>query len=510
MQVGIIRKIIGCALAILLVLGIVPVGLLYFTTPVVAEGRVVKISPGAETFVYSDAKNKNKSRLDEDNLLVGNYWNTYFRFDLSAIGNAKKSDISQAKLRLAVIWDGRNEPDETDCSFNVSYLDNNNWGDNMTWSTKPGGEEQYLCTAAGNGSDSILEIDLSEFIRKAVGNDEKVFTLKLSPSVSNTAPVQIASTRYSDPSYRPYLKILVGDAVDTDTKTLNKSYLDTNGYVSKAEPNTNSNELLYKNNGRLAVDNGSAVYLKFNIEPKNILGAVEDARIFLRPIGKSVNTKIDIYYLENDGWNSGELSYNNRPEGELSLIKSYNGLEVSGGFSVDVTDLVYKLVKSGKYTASFLIDGTQTDPASTDSLELYSSYSHEFAPSLSVSVTDDKNMTAIREAIMELKGNNSSFDNVTSDLPSSYIAENGERVTIKWDFNDNYSLGNILGFRKSVITTSGQINPPAFFEDAKTIQAKAILSSGSRTLERFVTMTIQTEFGVPIRMQILKDAVLGD
>ena len=85
-----------------------------------------------------------------------------------------------------------------------------------------------------------------------------------------------------------------------------------------------------------------------------------------------MNTKIDIYYLENDGWNSGELSYNNRPEGELSLIKSYNGLEVSGGFSVDVTDLVYKLVKSGKYTASFLIDGTQTDPASTDSLELYS------------------------------------------------------------------------------------------------------------------------------------------
>lgn len=56
MQVGIIRKIIGCALAVLLVLGIVPVGLLYFTTPVVAEGRVVKFLPGAETFVYSDCQ----------------------------------------------------------------------------------------------------------------------------------------------------------------------------------------------------------------------------------------------------------------------------------------------------------------------------------------------------------------------------------------------------------------------------------------------------------------------
>ena len=42
-------------------------------------------------------------------------------------------------------------------------------------------------------------------------------------------------------------------------------------------------------------------------------------------------------------------------------------------------------------------------------------------------------------------------------------------VSMKWDFNDNYSLGNILGFRKSVITNSGQINPPAFFEDAKKV-----------------------------------------
>ena len=47
-------------------------------------------------------------------------------------------------------------------------------GDNMTWSTKPGGEEQYLCTAAGNGSTAYLKLICQEFIRKAVGNDEKV------------------------------------------------------------------------------------------------------------------------------------------------------------------------------------------------------------------------------------------------------------------------------------------------------------------------------------------------
>ena len=40
-------------------------------------------------------------------------------------------------------------------------------GDNMTWSTKPGGEEQYLCTAAGNGSrQHILEIGFVRVYKK--------------------------------------------------------------------------------------------------------------------------------------------------------------------------------------------------------------------------------------------------------------------------------------------------------------------------------------------------------
>ncbi len=98
-KINLIQKIIGCVAALLLVVGIVPIGLFYFAEPVVAEGSVVRISPEAETFVYSDAKNKNRDRLDKDNLVVGNYWNTYLKFDLSVLGNVDKGGHHKGKAK---------------------------------------------------------------------------------------------------------------------------------------------------------------------------------------------------------------------------------------------------------------------------------------------------------------------------------------------------------------------------------------------------------------------------
>lgn len=507
MEVGIIQKILGCILALLLVLGIVPVGLFYFATPVIAEDSIIRLTPIAETFVYSDAKNKNRSRLDEENLIVGNYWNTYLKFDLSALGNVKRADLRQAKLRLAIVDNGKVSQSEADCSFNVSYIDNNNWNDSMTWSSKPTGEEQYLCTASGADGGSVLEIDLTEFIKRTAGYDDKIITLKLSPSISNNVPIRIASSDSVDPILRPYLKIILGDIYDSDPTTLEKSYLDTNGYVSSACPNIKSDELLKINNGILAVDNGSATYLKFNLDLRNIIGAVDNAEIFIRPINKSANIKLNVYYLENDNWSGADLSYNNRPEGGQTLIKSYNGVEVSGGIRIDVTDIVYDAVSVGKAQVSFIIDGMDTSVNSTDSLELYSNYFEDNAPKLLISSTDDKQVVALREAISNLKGDNSSFDNITSDLPSSYTAANGEKVNIKWSINESFSIMDLFGFRKSVITSSGRINPPSLLEGAKTVQAKATLTCGSRTMERYLVVTIPPDFGVPGRLQPIYDAL---
>ncbi len=505
-KINLIQKIIGCVAALLLVVGIVPIGLFYFAEPVVAEGSVVRISPEAETFVYSDAKNKNRDRLDKDNLVVGNYWNTYLKFDLSVLGNVNKADITRAKLRLAVLWNGKNSSELSDCSFNVSYIDNNNWNDNMTWASKPMGEETYLCTASGGEANTILEIDLSEFVRNAVAYEDEVITLKLSPSLSNNAYICFASTENPDPTYRPYLKILVGDAYDTDSPSLNKTYLEQSGYVSAALPNMPARELLEKNNGILVADSGSVTYLKFRLDLNNIKGAVRDARIFLRPLRESVNTRLDVYLLDNDAWWDGELCYNNMPEGESYLVKSYDGIEARGGFSVDVTDIIYDMVKNQRTTVTFVLDGTQNDPASTDSLELYSAGS-EFAPSLAVSVTDNPYETALREALVNLNGSNSSLDNITGDLPNRYTASNGETVTIRWELNDNFSLETLLGLRKSVVTNSGKVNHPSVFEEPKTVQVKAILTSGDRSLERYVVITVMPEFGVPNRLLPLRDAL---
>ena len=247
-------------------------------------------------------------------------------------------------------------------------------------------------------------------------------------------------------------------------------------------------------------------YLKFRLDLNNIKGAVRDARIFLRPLRESVNTRLDVYLLDNDAWWDGELCYNNMPEGESCLVKSYDGIEARGGFSIDVTDIIYDMVKNQKTTVTFVLDGTQTDPASTDSLELYSAGS-EFAPSLAVSVTDNPYEMALREALVNLNGSNSSLDNITGDLPNRYTASNGETVTIRWELNDNFSLETLLGLRKSVVTNSGKVNHPSVFEEPKTVQVKAILTSGDRSLERYVVITVMPEFGVPNRLLPLGDAL---
>ncbi len=504
---SIIKKVIGCAIALMITIGSVPVGLLYFTTPIVAEGQFVKLSPINDTFVYSEAKNKSRARLDDEYDLVGNYWNTYFKFDLSALGNAKKADIGRAKLRMVVVQNGTNPNGDTDCSFNVSYLDNNNWNENMSWSGKPRGEEQYLCTAVSKEPGSVLEIDITEFMKKAVSFDNRIITLKLSPSISCNAPAKIASVNVDDPTLRPCLKVALSNADDPDLEILNKSYLDTCTYVSASAPDTSGAELLARNNGYMAVDNGSAAYLKFNLEPRNILGTVSDARVYFRSAVKSANTKIDFYYLNNNDWSADNISYNNRPQGETKLIRSYNGIGINGEFNIDVTDIIYNLIRSGEYTASFIIDGTGTDPASTDSAALYSDISPKNAPSLAVAVTDNTEETALMEAIQNILGQNSSADNITYDLPGTYTAENGIKVGIRWIIDEEFSFSDILRLSKSVISQSGKINRPKHLETSKTVRVKAVLTAGGKTKERFMTLTVRPEFGLPNRLDPLRSGL---
>lgn len=507
MEIGIVRKIIGCVLALLLALGVVPVGLFYFATPVIAEDSIIRLSPIDETFVYSGADNKNRARLDSECLIVGNYWDTYLKFDLTSLGNVKRADLRSAKLRLAVIDNGAFPPDNTDCSFNVSYLDNDSWNDDMTWNSKPAGEEQYLCTASGAAGGSALEIDLTEFVRGTAGDEDKIITLKLSPSLSNSSPLRLASTAGSDPTCRPFLKITVGDVSDGNTADLSKSFLSDSGYVSQAEPDAKASELLERNNGILAVDNGSAAYLKFGLNLRNIIGAVTNAEIFLRPVSGSANTKINVYYFENDNWNSSTVTFGAQPEGERTEVRTFNGIETDGGLRVDVTDIVYDAVSRGKTLLSFIIDGTETPPESTDSVGLYSAESGSGAPELRISCTDDKDIVAIREALANLAGSNSGFDNVTTDLPSEYTAANGERVNIRWSISENFSLEELLTLRRRLITTAGKVNPPSIFEGAREVQAKAELSCGGNRMQRFILMTIPPDTDSTGRLKPLYDAL---
>lgn len=507
---GTVKKILSCAIALLIALGSIPASLLFFTTPIVAEGQLIKLNPICDTFVYSEAKNKSRAKLDEKNDIVGNYWNTYYKFDLSALGAASKSDINSARLRLVIISGGLGAKDDEDCSFNVSYLSNNGWNENISWSMKPSGEEQFICIASAAGKNRVLEIDITEFIKKASGFDDRIITLKLSPAISSNTPVTIASSNYDDPSYRPCLKIALSDAQDPDLAVLDKSHLSASTYVSAAEPDANADSLLTRNNGILAVDNGSAAYLKFNLEPRNILGAVKSAHFKLRPINAAADTKIDIYYLSNNNWNPSSLTYNSRPNGDKTLIKSYNGINISGELDVDVTDVIYNLIRSGEYTASFVIDGTGSAPESTSTAEFYSGASGFGAPKLDITVTDNAEETALAEASANLLGNNTSPEFITCDLPHLYTAENGLDVSIKWVSNDDFSLANlpnIFGITTGAVSQSGKITRPAYLEKPETVRVKAELSVGGISIEKNMTLTVMPAEGISNRLEPLNRAL---
>lgn len=507
---GKFKKLLGCAVALFIAVGSIPISMLYFTTPIVAGEQFVKLYTTCDTFVYSAAKNKSRARLDEICDIVGNYWNTYYKFDLSALGKVEQDDITNAKLRIIVLDCGEYR-ESGDSSFNVSFLDNDNWNENMTWMSKPSEEEQYLCTASCSDSGSVLEIDITEFMKKTVDFDDKTITLKLSPSVSSDTPVTLASANSDDPSLRPYLKVALGSAQDPDIPHLDKSRLSSDGYVSAAAPDTSSGELLSLNNGLLTANNDSVIYIKFSLEPRNILGTIESAVLHLRPSVKTTNTEFNIYYLKGSApADTASMTYNSRPEGETELIKSYNGIDINGDLAVDVTDIIYDTIKRGEYTVGFMIDCAGSDPSSTDSVTFYSSMSESGTPALDITVTDDPEKTALAEASANILGSNTSADNITFDLPSEYTAENGLRVSIKWDCGSGSELSGILGFSDTAVSHSGRITRPAYLEDAETVSAEATLSVGGTSKKKRMILTIIPEFGVSDRLRPLKHVLETD
>lgn len=503
-----IKKIVGSILLSLLLLGIVPVGIIYLATPVIADGEFIKIQPEKDMFVYSLKEDESSRELDERRMIVGANWDTYIAFDLSRLDNKTPNEISSVKLRLAATWLGAGSDGSNQARFNVAYLDNNNWNDGTTWNNKPRGNETNL-TYVTYSSAGVLEIDLTEPIKEMLGSENQTITLRLSAADHAAAPIQFASSGYEDPSYRPYLKILVNDAVDTDPPGLNKTYLDTNVYVSEASPNASGYDAVAANDDLLCVDNGSATYLKFNIDPKNIQGAITDAKIQLRPKNKSSTMRMQLYYINNNDWN-GSMTYNSRPAGETELIETAPGYDTRSGISFDVTSLIRRLFSEKMYTASFIL--ACDDPESTESVLFYSNNGapSNFAPGLSIDVSDDPDIVAIYEAFDNIAGDNPSLDEVYTNLPGGYEASNGRRVMIRWS-GDTYipiisDISDIISSSRSTgsILGSGRINPPHMFQKPISVDTTVTLTCGDDSVEREVSVTLMPQ-GSETRLQQLRD-----
>ena len=162
------------------------------------------------------------------------------------------------------------------------------------------------------------------------------------------------------------------------------------------------------------------------------------------------------------------------------------------------------------YTASFIL--ACDDPESTESVLFYSNNGapSNFAPGLSIDVSDDPDIVAIYEAFDNIAGDNPSLDEVYTNLPGGYEASNGRRVMIRWS-GDTYipiisDISDIISSSRSTgsILGSGRINPPHMFQKPISVDTTVTLTCGDDSVEREVSVTLMPQ-GSETRLQQLRD-----
>ena len=474
------KKIISSLLACLLILGLVPIGLVSLNMPASAEGEVLKIAPVIDTFVQAGS-NADKtgqsleSRVGSEKAnLTGRGNETYFQFSLDGILGKEVEDIVMVKLRFAVIAGGEG------ATLTLSQLQNNDWNGSITQNKKPSGALTELAVFHPSSGKNIVEIDLTNSVKQWLEDGQERVSFVLKGKTSDRNPVRIASTRNTDPTYRPYLKVIMGDAEDPDPSSLEKATLEQSLYVSSNRADTAASELSAQSGSELKAGNGHELYLRFKLYPDRIQGAIDRALFNLN--ATTDGGSFTVSYLDHNGW-SDSMTYQTRPQGaETPLYSSGSGwLDHFDG--IDLTDLVSDLYEQGKDTLTLHITGGE-QPVS---------FIPGYVPKLELLCTDDQNMIAIRKAAANLLGLNSTASSITSDLLGTYAAD-GTPATVTWaayDTTINEENGAYL--TDQYIASDGVITRPLWFEGTKTFEATAEIKAGDKQVTRKLTLTLPPE-----------------
>ena len=460
-----IKKLAVMLIAGVMLLGVVPVGLVSKPTTVSAEGEFLRISPSAEAFVSSKYGERGTSGRDisSDLNMVGEQYDTYLRFDISNLLDKNINEIHKAALRLAVVNTGMENTD----TVQLWHMQDNVWNESVTYENRPSsvGELKLadISMAACCKTGSVVEVDLTEYVKNQIENDSSVLSLHLNAAGSGTA--SFAASLYEDRAFRPCLKIITGDAVDTDQSDLTKAWLENSVSTGNSK---------YAENA-LYIGNSSEIYLKFHLNRGNIQGAMYDIRLKADLLRAKDGTDISVYLVHCGDWSS----INEPAESEETLVHNSALTEGTESLAVNLTDPVNDIYSAGGEFITLRI------AADSDGESVFYS-SGNLAPRLDIRATDSPRVVASVEAGARALGENPAPAAITSDLLENYAAADGTKAFFKWSAYDPETGKRIY----DILSDDGTITRPKWFEDSRTIHAKAVIASGAYRTERSFILTV--------------------
>ena len=430
-----IKKIAVMFIASLMVLGLIPVGLISLRS--VSEnddGKFIRLSPMLETTVSARTGESDDpgSAYNGNCLSAGRYYDSYMRFDIRELLDKEIKNITNAKLRLIPI---RTEND-ADVPITVSLMENNTWTPDMDYNSKPSSTHDInvadVDIKASQCGDFPIEIDLTEYIKKYISDKREYISLNFKGKGINFAT--FAGASYEDTAYRPCLKIMTGDATDPDPSDLRKSVLD-----------------------RVYKDPDGSTHISFNLTPYNIQGAMYKIALALNNPKDTDSTSLEVYCDDTPVFISDSVTHEDMQD--IDLTHTVNSLYSRGATSVNLR--VYG------------VNNIYTNGEST--------------PELNISVSDNRDITAVTEGLVYALENNSSPLEIRGDLAETYTTETGATAKFNWtafytDTDDDAS---------EIINSNGSVNCPEWYDNPKNITAVAVASAGDYSSEHQYDLIVQ-------------------
>lgn len=464
--VSVIQKIAVIILACLMLIGILPIGLMPEDD---AEkiGNFIRISAAEELY----SKEKRYSGAEK----IGKGHCAYLKFSLESIAETNINEVKKVCLRLAFLKGSGSLKNE----ISVNILPNGIWprGDSTADFRVPFEKEIAIIYPQTMGAeDSLSEIDITSYVKEYItgGMTEIVFRLRGMMPIN----AEVATGANSDSAYRPCLKVVIGEAEDTDAYTLRKASVSDAVYVSAKNPDATGRDL--SNRSQIAVGGDKEIYLKFDLNENAIFDAVYKARLSLRQVGTANVGVFNISVVNNNQWSGENISHNSRPRGEEIYATAFKA-EGSGRINIDVTQAVCEARVRGIKSIAFRIaseDGNAT---------FFGKGDIKNEPELFIDASDDKNIECAANAAINALGVNS-YEFVTMDLPNSYTSEGGEDAKIRWTEYDEGGKET-----DTHISSTGEVTRPRWFEANATVDVCAKIQSGDYVTERQYRVIIPAE-----------------